>query len=75
MKSAGLPTTSLQAATSFCTELKTLKTDGNLNKKRPDTFSFLQQYCLWNEEIMVMVFNKAVNEELNSFDREEASND
>ena len=40
MKSAGLPTTSLQAATSFCTELKTLKTDGNLNKKRPDTFSF-----------------------------------
>jgi hypothetical protein len=41
----------------------------------PDTFSLLQQYCLWNEEIMVMVFNKAVKEELNSFDREEASNE
>ena len=25
----------------------------------PDTFSLLQQYCLWNEEIMIMVFNKA----------------
>ena len=33
----------------------------------PDTFSLLQQYCLWNEEIMIMVFNKAVKEELNSF--------
>ena len=41
----------------------------------PDTFSLLQQYCLWNEEIMVMVFNKAVKEELNSFHREEASHD
>ena len=41
----------------------------------PDTFSLLQQYCLWNEEIMIMVFNKAVKEELNSFDREEASNE
>jgi hypothetical protein len=41
----------------------------------PDTFSLLQQYCLWNEEIMIMVFNKAVKEELNSFHREEASHD
>ena len=41
----------------------------------PDTFSLLQQYCLWNEEIMIMVLNKAVKKELNSFHREEASND
>jgi hypothetical protein len=41
----------------------------------PDTFSLLQQYCLWNEEIMIMVLNKAVKKELNSFEREEASND
>ena len=41
----------------------------------PDTFSLLQQYCLWNEKIMIMVLNKAVKKEINSFDREEASND
>ncbi len=41
----------------------------------PDTFSLLQQYCFWNEEIMIMVLNKTIREELNSSDGEEASND
>jgi hypothetical protein len=40
----------------------------------PDTFSLLQQYCLWNEEIMIMVFNTAVEGELKVAE-EEASND
>ena len=40
----------------------------------PDTFSSLQQYCLWNEEIMIMVFNQAVEGEL-KIAEEEASND
>ncbi len=40
----------------------------------PDTFSLLQQYCLWNEEIMIMVFNKAIEGELKATG-EEASND
>ncbi len=40
----------------------------------PDTFSLLQQYCLWNEEIMIMVLNKAIEGELKATE-EEASND
>ena len=40
----------------------------------PDTFSLLQQYCLWNEEIMIMVLNKAIEGELKVAGKE-ASND
>ena len=40
MKSAGLPTTKIGKPSSFCTEKRTLETDGDKNKKRPNTFSF-----------------------------------
>ena len=40
----------------------------------PYTFSLLQQYCLWNEEIMIMVLNKAIEGELKVAGKE-ASND
>lgn len=40
----------------------------------PDTFALLQQYCLWNEEIMIMVLNKAIEGELKVAGKE-VSND
>jgi hypothetical protein len=38
-----------------------------------ETFDLLKRYCLWNEEVMITIINKAVTAELNT--EENKSND